>query len=227
LAVDHPDTPAEADAAAPAPPSARAAAPPPTLAYLQALGEAPALRPTPADAFAAARDQLRRGERLDMVALAAKLGVARGTLYRWAGDRDRLLADVISAELGDLIMAAIARAPGTGVSRLEHAIGWFLEIVAGAPALRALLANEGGSGLRMITSPAGRVRPRLVATVAKLIEQEVAEGRYRPPAQPELLADGIIALAERYLHNGGDPTLNPDPRTATAIVSLLLREPCA
>ncbi len=47
-----------------------------------------------------------------------------------------------------------------------------------------------------------------------------------PPAATEVLADGIIALAERYLHNGGDPTLNPDPQTARTVVRLLLREPC-
>jgi hypothetical protein len=70
------------------------------------------------------------------------------------------------------------------------------------------------------------VRPRILRTVTELIEREVAEGHYRSPAPPGLLADGIIALAERYLHNGGDPTLNPDPTTARSIAALLLREPC-
>jgi hypothetical protein len=52
-------------------------------------------------------------------------------------------------------------------------------------------------------------------------------GRYRPPASPELLADAVITLAERYLHNGGDPELHPDPATARTAVVLLLREPCS
>jgi AcrR family transcriptional regulator len=200
----------------------------PTLAYLQAMGEDPAAqRATPADAFNAAREHFRRGEKLDMVALASELGVARATLYRWTGDRDRLLADVIWAELHDLIRAADRRAPGSGRPRLEHAIGWLLDTIAGAPALRALLANEGDSGLRMIITPNGPVRPRILRTVTQLIQREIAEGNYRAPAPPELLADGIIALAERYLHNGGDPTLNPDPTTARSIATLLLREPCA
>jgi len=92
--------------------------------------------------------------------------------------------------------------------------------------LRAFLLNEGASGLLMLTSPIGPVRPRVVATVAALIDDEVTDGHYLPPAAPEVLADGIIALAERYLHNGGDPTLNPDPETARTVVRLLLREPC-
>ena len=197
----------------------------PTLAYRQAMGtDAPVARVTPADAFNAARGGIQRGEKLDMVALADQLGISRATLYRWTGDRDRLLADVVATELDDLIRAAAGRATGSGARRLETAIAWFLNTLAGLPALRAFLMNEGESGLQMITSPAGPIRPRVVATVAALIDEEVESGRYRPPAPPELLADGIITLAERYLHNGGDPALNPDPATASTIAGLLLRE---
>jgi AcrR family transcriptional regulator len=186
--------------------------------------DAPVARVTPADAFNAARDCIRRGEKLDMVALADRLGVSRATLYRWTGDRDRLLADVVTAELEDLIGVAASRATGTGAERLEMAIGWFLDTLAALPPLRAFVMNEGDSGLRMITAPAGPIRPRMVARVAALIDEEVESGRYRPPAPPELLADGIITLAERYLHNGGDPALNPDPATARTIAALVLRE---
>lgn len=159
-----------------------------------------------------------------MVALADELGIARGTLYRWTGDRDRLLADVLTAELHDLITAASARADGHGVARLEQGVGWFLTTLAALPSLRAFLVNEGAHGLQMITAPNGPVRPRIVELVAELINAEAAAGHYRPPAAPRLLADGIIAIAERYLHNGGDPALNPDPSTATTVVGLLLRE---
>jgi AcrR family transcriptional regulator len=198
-----------------------------TLAYRQAMGETPvAVRPTPGDAFNAARQRFRAGDKLDMVALAEDLRISRATLYRWTGDRDRLLADILIAELHSLIRAATTRATGTGVARLESAIGWFLNTLAGLPSLRAFLVNERDNGLRMVTSPTGPVRPRIVETVTEVINRETVDGGYRPPAPPELLADGIIALAERYLHNGGDPTLNPDPTTARTIAGLLLREPC-
>jgi AcrR family transcriptional regulator len=198
-----------------------------TLAYRQAMGQTPAaVRPTPGDAFNAARQRFQAGHKLDMVALAEDLGISRATLYRWTGDRDRLLADIVIAELHDLIRAATTRATGRGVARLESAIGWFLDTLGGLPALRAFLANERDSGLRMVTSPTGPVRPRVVETVTELINTEIVDGHYRPAAAPEVLADGIIAIAERYLHNSGDPTLNPDPTTARTIAGLLLREPC-
>lgn len=72
----------------------------PTLAFEQAMSGAERVRPrtTPAGAFERAREYLRAGRRLDMVQLAADLGVSRATLYRWTGDRERLLADAVWAE---------------------------------------------------------------------------------------------------------------------------------
>jgi AcrR family transcriptional regulator len=198
----------------------------PSLAYEQAMGEYEAPRPrvTPAEAFTAARDHYRRGDRLDMVALAAELGVARATLYRWTGDRDQLLADVITAEVLSLAASTAGASKGEGVRLIEDVVGRFVETVAGADEMQAFITNEGEGGLRLLTALRGPIRPRIVGALQALIEQERDAGRYRPPASPELLADGIVSLGERYLHNGGDPTLNPDPATARRIVALLLRE---
>jgi AcrR family transcriptional regulator len=191
------------------------------------MGELPrAVKRTPGDAFDAARERVRAGDKLDMGALAEELGIGRATLYRWAGDRDQLLADVVTAELHDLIQAATAQAKGIGVERLESSVGWFLETLSSLPALGAFLVNEGDGGLRMITSPSGPIRPRLVEIVVELIQREQRAGHYRPPARPELLADGIVAMAERFLHNAGEATLDPDPATARSLAGLLLREPC-
>jgi AcrR family transcriptional regulator len=197
----------------------------PSLAYLQATGrrQAPP-RVTPAEALAAARRHFLAGDRLDMGDLAAELGVSRTTLYRWTGDRDRLLADVVWLELRSLVEAAGTTASGRGLARLEHGITWFLDACANAHPLHALLANEGDRGIRMLTALNGPIRPRLVELLTHAIEREVTDGGYRPPAPPATLADGIVALGERYLHNGGDPTLNPDPTTAHTVITLLLRE---
>ena len=198
----------------------------PSLAFAQAMGEYEPPRPrvTPAEAFTAAREHYRAGDRLDMVALAAELGVARATLYRWTGDRDQLLADVITAEVIELAGRTARESTGEGITLVEDVVGRFVETVASAHEMRAFIAHEGDGGLRLLTAPRGPIRPRIVAALRGLIEVERDAGRYRPPAPPELLADGIVSLGERYLHNGGDPTLNPDPATARRIVGLLLRE---
>ena len=182
------------------------------------------LRATPADAYAAARRHFLDGDRLDLVALSTELGVARMTLYRWTGSREQLLVDVITAELQQLFDMCVADARGKGAARLERIVGSFIESVATASSTRGFLANEGAAGVQLLTAPNGPLRPRIVANVYRLIREQVDAGTYRPPADPRILADGIVSLGERYLHNGGDPTLNPDPTSARVIVRLMLRE---
>src|SRR5258708_27222034 len=115
-----------------------------------------------------------------MVALAEELGISRATLYRWTGDRDRLLADILIAELHSLIRAAITRATGKGADRLESAIRWSLDTLAGLPSLRAFLLNAGEGGLRMVTPPAGPVRPRIVETLTEVTHRPALDRPYPP-----------------------------------------------
>jgi AcrR family transcriptional regulator len=199
----------------------------PTPAFAQAMAGAPAVehRATPAAAFQRAREIVRSGAKLDMAHLAAELGVARATLYRWTGDRNRLLSDVAWAEVASLIRRLERAATGDGVERLERIAAGFLGAIADNPGLRSFLTLEGDAGLRLVTAPRGGVRPRIVAAVAELIESEVDAGRYTPPDDPGLLADGIVSLGERFLYNAGDLSLNPDPQTARRIIQLVLREP--
>jgi hypothetical protein len=57
-----------------------------------------------------------------------------------------------------------------------------------------------------------------------LMQGEIDAGQYPAPANPELLADGIVTIGERFLHHGGDPDVSPDPPSAGRIIALLLRE---
>jgi AcrR family transcriptional regulator len=175
--------------------------------------------------FERAREVIRSGTRLDMAALAAHVGISRPTLYRWTGDRERLLADASWAEVEQLLRYFDQRTKGEGGEHIERLAGDFLSGLANNEALHAFLANEGDNGLRLMTAPNGGIRPRLVAAVREIIEREVTRG-YRPPTDPQILADGIVALGERWLYHGGDPAMNPDPATARQVIELLLRESC-
>lgn len=197
----------------------------PTRAFAAAMSGAETvdLRAAPAAAFVRARQLLREGTRLDMVSLASDIGVSRATLYRWAGDRERLLGDVVWTELSEMIDHFDRAAPGTGVERMTHTVGDFLDTLGTSPALQAFLVNEGDAGLRLVTALDGGVRPRLLSKIESVIAREAQAG-YRPPAPPVLLADGILSLAERWLYHHGNPALNPDPATARRMIGLLLRE---
>jgi AcrR family transcriptional regulator len=186
--------------------------------------EPPPSKVTPAEAFERARALIRAGEKLDMVAFAADLGISRATLYRWTGDRERLLADIVWADLQEMFTYLLARDTGRGRARIHAIATAFLELLTTRSSLPSFLRNEGENGLRLVTDPDGDVHPRIVEALAELIAMEVAEGHYRAPDDPHLLADGIVTLGERFLYNGGAARANPDPAMAVRVMDLLLRE---
>lgn len=199
----------------------------PTLAYEQAMGGADRVKPrtTPAGAFERAREYLRAGKRLDMVQLAADLGIARATLYRWTGGRERLLADAVWAEahaIAEHIVHATRRR--SGLARIQMVCVDYLNYFGRNEGVTAFLQHERDSGLELLTRVNGSFRPRVIAWTRDMIQREIDAGNYRPPADPELLADAIITIGERFLHHGGDPDVTSDATSAGQIIGVLLRE---
>jgi AcrR family transcriptional regulator len=196
-----------------------------TPALSQALAGAAlsTTRPTAAAAFARACELFQAGERIDMGRLAEELGVARTTLYRWTGDRDQLISDVLWAQTKATLDALAARANANGYPSTREIGAGFMDVLAGSEPIRAFLRIEGQRALLLLTVPTSTYRTRLLDAVVEMIERDVAHG-YNPPETPELLADTVISLAERFLHNGGAPDANPSPEMAKRAIALLLRE---
>src|SRR5437763_17073207 len=130
-------------------------------------------RPTPAAAFRAARRMYLQGRRVDMQALAAELGVSRATLYRWTGDREQLLADVLWSLSDDIFEHAKADHPKhTGVGRLLAIFRQHVGALVQAEPLRIFLKQETHAALRILTSRDGGVQPRTVWKLAELYREE-------------------------------------------------------
>ena len=99
----------------------------------------------------------------------------------------------------------------------------FIDILCGAEPVRSFLRTEGQRALLALTVPSSVYRSRLLDAVTEIIEDDVAHG-YTPPETPRLLADTVISMTERFLHNGGEPDANPSPEMAKRAIALLLRE---
>jgi AcrR family transcriptional regulator len=142
-----------------------------------------------------------RGRRIDVQAIAAELGIGRATIYRWFGSRERLIGEVLVRAAEPLLAEATAAASGRGPGRLLDIFDRFNRGLAGAPALRRFVESERDAALRIITSGAGVVQPRVVAMITALIEEEVRAGRYDAPVDPSTLGYAIVRLAEAFLFN--------------------------
>lgn len=166
-----------------------------------------------------------RGRRIDVLAIAAELGLARATIYRWFGSRESLIGHVLVRAAEPLLIEARAKARGRGGPALLETFDRFNRSLAEAPALRSFLEHERDAALRIITSSGGVVQPHLVARIAGLIEDEATAGRYEPPVDPEILGYAIVRLAEAFLFNDVAAGIRGDVERLREVEAALLGVP--
>lgn len=148
--------------------------------------------------MAAATERLLAGERVDVQAVCAQLGLSRATVHRWFGSRDRVLGELIVRLVVPLFCRIDRETAGSGGERLVEVFEAQLRALAGARALRRFLEHERGAQ-RILTASDGVVEPRVVELIQGMIEEEMRRG-YRPPADPGVVAYAIVRIAESFLY---------------------------
>lgn len=149
----------------------------------------------------AAMQRFLRGRRIDVQAIAGELGVARATIYRWFGSREELIGEVLFNAADPLLDEARREARARGEPALLNTFDGFNRRLADAPALQRFVESERDAAVRIITSGAGTLQPRIVARIQEVIEEEIEGGGYSPPVEPSTLAYAIVKLAEAFLFN--------------------------
>src|SRR6476619_4445865 len=85
-------------------------------------------------AFRVARETFIEGARIDMGRLATNLGVDRPSLFRWVGNRDALLSEVLwSLAVPTLEQAEAATQGATGSPRVAEFLTHFVRDLNTAP----------------------------------------------------------------------------------------------
>jgi AcrR family transcriptional regulator len=155
----------------------------------------------PAEIFAAAVDAFTSGQRLDMRSLARRLGVARATLYRRAGNRDRLLDELLwwraRRLLDDQVRASTELA---GTARLIAVIGGVLSGISADRPLRAFLESDPETALRLLTGTGSAVHAGTAGALENLIDLERRRGSFEASIDTPALAYAIVRLSEGFLY---------------------------
>ncbi|RJO73819.1 TetR/AcrR family transcriptional regulator [Nocardia panacis] len=169
-----------------------------------------------------ARASFLAGERVDVQAIAARLGLSRASIYRWYRSRDGLLGAVMASEYEIMIARAEARRRTRGVRRIVEVLNEVDRWMVRSTAFRHYFDNEPLSGLRVLTTGDGPVQPRVVAAVAALIARTEAEDDYRPPLDRDLLAYALVRLGEAFLYNDSVAGIRGDIERLGAVRTALL-----
>lgn len=186
-----------------------------------------ARRPTALDAFRIARRTFHAAERIDMRALAERVGVNRATLYRWVGSRDQLLVEIAWSRTQLTLDYLDERTEATGAERIVQVVGGYIEAVNTDPGTRRWLSEEGESAMRLLTrrDPSRQdtdFQPRLQGALLALLEEETQAGRLALPVDLNQLAYVLVRLIESYVYLDLITGEQPQSEQAEPILRLLL-----
>jgi AcrR family transcriptional regulator len=177
----------------------------------------------PSAIFVAALQTFLEMRRLDMRALAADLGMGRSSLYRKVGSRDQLLGAVLWYLTRRAIVRAVEAAQGLhGAERVVTVVHHFLHDVNGQEALRRLLQEEPEASLRILTSKAGVVQQRVIATVERLLAEEQAQARWDSTLDQATMAYIIVRIGESFLYADVIADNQPDVDRAVEVIAQLM-----
>jgi AcrR family transcriptional regulator len=186
-------------------------------------GGAAAPAEIPAEIFAAAVDTFAAGRRLDMRSLARRLGVGRATLYRRAGNRERLLDELLWWRARRLLVDQVqASAELAGTERLVAVIGGVLRAVARDRPLRGFLESDPETALRLLTGSGSTVHRGMTSALEKLIDTERKRGCFDTSLDTPTLAYAITRISEGFLYADVIADHAPDADRASTVIEALL-----
>lgn len=175
-------------------------------------------------AFDAARATFIAGRRIDMGGLAATLGVDRTSLFRWVGNRDALLSEVLwSLAIPTLVQAEHATAGLRGAERVAELLTAFVADLNRADYFRGFLRREPARALRLLTTTESEIQRRYVATADWLVRRELGDDPLGGVIDVPSLAYLLVRVSESFTY--ADLIAGDEPSAARARVAfrLLLR----
>ena len=182
-------------------------------------------RATPADAFRRARRMWLKGERIHLASLAEELGIGRATLFRWVGNRDLLIGEILWSLYEPLREEALASTPGEGVDYLVGVYRCINSTILHFEPLRRFIHQDPEYALRILTSSQSTLHRRTVEANTRTLREQAALGKISPPMNLDSLSYFMVRLAESCLYSdiiGGREPRDEELEDACTAVRILL-----
>ncbi|WP_273168846.1 QsdR family transcriptional regulator [Marinobacter sp.] len=180
---------------------------------------------TPADAFRRARRMWLKGERIHLASLAAELNIGRATLFRWVGNKDLLMGEILWSLYEPVRLQALAEIPGEGV---DFVVGVYRRInytLLHSEPLRRFVHEDPEYALKILTSSQSTLHSRTVEANTRTLRDQVASGHLNPPMNIDSLSYFMVRLAESCLYSdiicGREPREEELEDACTAVRILL------
>ncbi len=169
----------------------------------------------------------RDGEPLDISSLAVAGGQSRATAYRWFGDNDQLLAEVLRSRTDDLFETARKRHAGEeGAPRIIGVLRDYIQHVAASSRFKELLDRDPQRVMTIVASGAFPNQMHVISLVQTLVEEELDSGTIAVSGDAYTVACAMARISEAFLYAGvlAGEQVDLDAAIATIRPLLLSRE---
>ena len=147
----------------------------------------------------AARQTWVETNQLDMGALAQQLGIGRATIFRWAGSRDALLAEVIWSFHQPDIEAALTKSKLRGAELLAHLCRCSMQAALEFEPMRRWSESDPEYALKILNSEQNVIFQRATAFTEQVLLREQAEGYIQPMMPLTELARLLVRIETSFL----------------------------
>lgn len=189
------------------------------------MAEKTTTRATPADALRRARRMWLKGERIHLASLSAELNIGRATLFRWVGNKDLLLGEVLWSLYEPLRLEALSTTPGQGVDFVVGVYRHINSTLLHSEPLRRFIREDPEYALKILTSSQSTIHSRTVEANTRTLRDQIASGHIHPPLNVNSLSYFMVRLAESCLYsdiiNGREPRDEELEDACTAVRILL------
>lgn len=163
---------------------------------------------------------------LEMQSLARVLGIGRATLYRWRGDREAVLSEVIvSLGVANLLRCEAETTLPAGPERFCTVHDLHLRRISDSEAMRAFIRAEPEVASRVLLDGQGAVHVGVTRALADLIRRQEQESRWRAPMGADGLAAAVSRLSEAFLYSDLIAHDKPDVKTPDLVLRMMLGVP--
>jgi AcrR family transcriptional regulator len=169
-----------------------------------------------------AKRRYSRGERIEITTLAAECGISRSAAYRWFGDNENLLAEVLAEWIREHFNGPLLEsADKSGRERVLVVLHGFLRDVAESDSLTALLTHEPRRALKVLVSSTHHVQRTTIELVGDLLAEEgthdLAGG---VPLRERAYA--VVRLLEAFLYIDAAAGQERDVDAAVRLIALII-----
>jgi AcrR family transcriptional regulator len=160
---------------------------------------------------------------LEMRALARQLGIGRATLYRWRGNREELLSDVLLwLGLRNLRRAERDVATPPGPQRLLDVHAIHVSRMTNSPGLRSFVRTEPNVASRLLLDAGSKVHVGMTRALAGFIRRQELDTGWVAPLGAERLAHIVARVDETFMYADLIAHDEPNPDTPQLVFEMLL-----